>query len=344
MNVGNTISDLCGVSIRAVYMGGDYVLFHPVGQKVIHSKELIGFLEWFDYIRPWSVRDVNNNRVVWTRWYGVPLQAWNEKFFNLVAIKFGKPLRIVADISKLKSVQFARVLIHTPYPKIPEALFPVEVDGYTHHIRVSEEDLETGNSSEDDAGTIESEVEEDEITPSESFSEVPESPEMMKEVDGGGVRTHVVSAFENCGTPKIRHESREMLSCKSNYAGDSRMVGLYNRVAKRKSDPSSVIPKMFLRKNNLGPPCEMGQAEKNKSGLILESSVEYPRLYEFYNPTQKEDTSTQEKDQKRGTFSNPTNSQKMKSLIPSKDFSESMNTEADSQEISVGISANSSPK
>lgn len=66
-DVGCTIKELCGESIRASYRGGNFVLFQAIGQKMIQLEDLGGFLEWFDFIRPWDENDVNYGQVVWTK-------------------------------------------------------------------------------------------------------------------------------------------------------------------------------------------------------------------------------------------------------------------------------------
>lgn len=65
--MGNLIKELCGDLIRAMYMGGDSVFFQPTGNKEIRLEDLRGFLDWFEFIWPWSEGDVNNRRVIWTR-------------------------------------------------------------------------------------------------------------------------------------------------------------------------------------------------------------------------------------------------------------------------------------
>lgn len=56
----------------------------------------------------------------------------------MVALKFGEPLRVVADICKMTLIKYAKVLIRTPYLKILENLFLVEIDGNTFYIWIRE--------------------------------------------------------------------------------------------------------------------------------------------------------------------------------------------------------------
>lgn len=60
----------------------------------------------------------------------------------MVALKIGKPLKIMANLSKAKSLQCVRVLIWTPYPKLSRKPFAVDIDDRIFHIRIQEEEVE----------------------------------------------------------------------------------------------------------------------------------------------------------------------------------------------------------
>lgn len=62
------------------------------------------------------------------------------KIFNFVATKFGKSLKIDADIESKENLQYARVLLRTPYLKISKKVFPIEIDGKIFYINVREEE------------------------------------------------------------------------------------------------------------------------------------------------------------------------------------------------------------
>lgn len=112
-DIGNLIKDLCGESIKASHLGGELVLFQAVGKHHIMIEELDCFRDWFDTIRPWSEGDINLRRIIWTKWYGVPLHGWNPRFFGLVAAKFGKIISIDANVKSKQSLVCARILIRT---------------------------------------------------------------------------------------------------------------------------------------------------------------------------------------------------------------------------------------
>lgn len=78
----------CGNRLKLTSMGGGMVLIQSGSDKNT-SEVLEGFDEWsrswLKRWKPWEGPDVNRSRKVWTRWVGVPLQAWNPRFFSLVS-------------------------------------------------------------------------------------------------------------------------------------------------------------------------------------------------------------------------------------------------------------------
>lgn len=88
--IGKIIKELCGDSVNVSHLGGELVLFRSRNQDKLKLEDLEGFLEWFEFIRPWSKDDISNMRVVWTKWFGVPLHAWKPKFLILWQLNLGK--------------------------------------------------------------------------------------------------------------------------------------------------------------------------------------------------------------------------------------------------------------
>ncbi|KAL8547376.1 hypothetical protein ACS0TY_006921 [Phlomoides rotata] len=67
------------------------------------------------------------------------MHAWNIKLFRLVAMKFGKMLKVDGDTISKKNVHRARVLIKTPLSEIPKGPFPVMIDDRKFFIKIREE-------------------------------------------------------------------------------------------------------------------------------------------------------------------------------------------------------------
>lgn len=95
---------------------------------------------WFSDIVEWKNNQMDNNRVVWTKWFGVPLEAWAPRFFKLLSVKLGTIIKIDEDTLLHQNLQFARILIKTPYGEIPKEPIQVMIDGKIHKIRIREEE------------------------------------------------------------------------------------------------------------------------------------------------------------------------------------------------------------
>lgn len=149
------------------------ILVRPAKDGIDMEHEIEGIAFWFDVVEPWRVNVLSARRVIWTNWFGVPLHAWNPKFFQLVATKFGKLVKIDDDTLNKNKFQESRILINTSYPEIPKTPVKVEVDGRVYNIRIKEEeeDMEDdyqdwssddvcGNEDEDEDNLIDSPSEE----------------------------------------------------------------------------------------------------------------------------------------------------------------------------------------
>lgn len=68
---------------------------------------------WWEWRRPWEVSDVSQHRLVWTRWTGVPLQAWTDHFFSLGSSKIGKMVELHDMTKGKKMLDAAYVKIKT---------------------------------------------------------------------------------------------------------------------------------------------------------------------------------------------------------------------------------------
>jgi hypothetical protein len=71
-------------------MGGDKVFIKVHDDEDFHSlvkdaREV--FQHWFIKIEEWFPEVVMRERVTWVRLYGVPVHAWNSKFFENLCLK-----------------------------------------------------------------------------------------------------------------------------------------------------------------------------------------------------------------------------------------------------------------
>lgn len=125
-------------------LGGNLLLIQSLSEKP--TKEALDEFDewvafWFEWTRPWNCLDVNLNRTVWTRWYGVPLHAWNTNFFSMVCAKVGLFLKMDSIDEQKLYVNAARVLLSATCLTKIDKVMQVNIDGISYSIRVVEEEI-----------------------------------------------------------------------------------------------------------------------------------------------------------------------------------------------------------
>ncbi|XP_057803176.1 uncharacterized protein LOC131018474 [Salvia miltiorrhiza] len=108
-------SEIAG-KLKVTTMGGNLVLIRsvcdaPTEKVLTEMDEWSEF--WFQWKRKWNVVDVFQQRVVWTRWVGIPLHAWNHRFFELATAKFGRVLKIHEKTKEKEKLDVALIQIST---------------------------------------------------------------------------------------------------------------------------------------------------------------------------------------------------------------------------------------
>ncbi|KAL8472386.1 hypothetical protein ACS0TY_029556 [Phlomoides rotata] len=185
IDVGKNIKEACHGVLTINYLGGELVLIQAASEMDIQEKDLERIAYWFESIRPWRERDVDNSRVIWTQWFGVPMHAWNPKFFKLVSTKFGSLIRLDEDTINRSNLQTARALIRTSRPEIPKEAFSVSIDGRMFPIRIREESEDVEDEYEEwSSDDGEDDYEDDSSTSMDSDDEV---IPVLRSI-GGGVK------------------------------------------------------------------------------------------------------------------------------------------------------------
>lgn len=67
-------------------------------------------LIWFDEIRSWSSREIDNERLVWLRCYGIPAHAWTVEFFSYLVSGIGEFVCVDDNTLNKNSMDIARIL------------------------------------------------------------------------------------------------------------------------------------------------------------------------------------------------------------------------------------------
>lgn len=132
----------CGGSMILRSMGGNIILMQKGSNRTV--KELIEDFDewisfWFKWTKPWSNLEVNTNRVIWTRWYGVPVHAWLNHFFALACAKLGLFVKMDEFMNHNGSLEAARILISTSCFTDIDRILRIRIDGRVFPIRVVEE-------------------------------------------------------------------------------------------------------------------------------------------------------------------------------------------------------------
>ncbi|GAU24569.1 hypothetical protein TSUD_149100 [Trifolium subterraneum] len=95
--------------------------------------------QWFKEVRPWTEKDVDLERLVWLRVYGIPAHAWNESFFTMISKSWGSFINADDVTTKKLSLDVARILIRTSGQRVVDEFIDVKVNNQFFHIRVIED-------------------------------------------------------------------------------------------------------------------------------------------------------------------------------------------------------------
>ncbi|CAL0311080.1 unnamed protein product [Lupinus luteus] len=129
------------LTVVAHPIGGDLVLISPsegedLNEVLKDAKDWISAI--FVSFQPWSKELLAGYRDVWLHCSGIPLHAWNEKFFVQLAKVFGS-LRSVDEASRLKlSFENCRLLVRTQRNSHINQSVVVMIDGQNFLIHVWE--------------------------------------------------------------------------------------------------------------------------------------------------------------------------------------------------------------
>jgi hypothetical protein len=95
--------------------------------------------QWFSAIRPWKPQDVDLERIIWLRIFGIPVHAWNDDFFAQLTKPWGSFMHADNTTSKKITLDVARILIRTSCQIVIDEFVDVQVNGEIFHLRVLED-------------------------------------------------------------------------------------------------------------------------------------------------------------------------------------------------------------
>ncbi|GLU18031.1 hypothetical protein SLE2022_343530 [Rubroshorea leprosula] len=97
--------------------------------------------QWFEEVRPWTPETVANERFVWMRCQGAPLNVWGVDFFQKMGSSWGKFICLDDSTSKRKRFDIARFLISTPMTNSISVLRQIKINGIIYSIKFTEEEF-----------------------------------------------------------------------------------------------------------------------------------------------------------------------------------------------------------
>jgi hypothetical protein len=95
--------------------------------------------QWFVDIRPWSPDDIDVERTIWLRIYGVPIHAWNHNFFMQIVKPWGTFINADDGTKKKTTMDVARLMIRTSCQQVVDEFIDVKINGKIYHLRVLED-------------------------------------------------------------------------------------------------------------------------------------------------------------------------------------------------------------
>ncbi|MCI03917.1 DUF4283 domain protein, partial [Trifolium medium] len=95
--------------------------------------------QWFKEIRPWNPKDVDVDRVVWLRIFGIPVHAWSDLFFAQVTKPWGTFMNTDDATNKKLTMDVARILIQSSCQQVVDEFFYVKINGEIFHLRIIED-------------------------------------------------------------------------------------------------------------------------------------------------------------------------------------------------------------
>ncbi|GKV26629.1 hypothetical protein SLEP1_g35894 [Rubroshorea leprosula] len=125
-------------------MGGKMVLL--LGEDKEELKDLVEMAsdwlrQWFAEVQPWTPKMIANERFVWIRCQGVPLNAWGTDFFSTMSCLRGKFICLDDSTSKKKRFDIARFLISTPIMETIIVTRQIKINGDIYQVKFSEEEF-----------------------------------------------------------------------------------------------------------------------------------------------------------------------------------------------------------
>lgn len=129
-------------SIKVTPLGSNRVILEAeeddeIINLVNNDKEWL--LEWFEEIRAWSPREIDNERCAWIRCHGVPYHAWSEEFFSFLVSAFGEFVCLDDNTKNKTALDVARVMYRTKVHNSINRIVKVDINGEVFPVKMVED-------------------------------------------------------------------------------------------------------------------------------------------------------------------------------------------------------------
>jgi hypothetical protein len=148
--------------------------------------------QWFVDIRPWSPDDIDVERTIWLRIYGVPIHAWNHNFFMQIVKPWGTFINADDGTSKKTTMDVARLMIRTSCQQVVDEFIDVKINGKIYHLHVLEDSygpmrIMISQNKNPDGRDVDEESDEEEEEIERSMFMEEEEEEHEREMEGENV-------------------------------------------------------------------------------------------------------------------------------------------------------------
>lgn len=127
------------LSVKTIPTGGRWVLLKGNSDELLDiQKERNWSYPMFKSFCPWSQSFKVNERLMWVKCFGVPIQAWSEEFFRLIAAPLGTFVMLVDATREMNRLDVGGFLVLTDLVCSVDLSQKVRVDGVEFIVRLVE--------------------------------------------------------------------------------------------------------------------------------------------------------------------------------------------------------------
>ncbi|GKB17945.1 RNA-directed DNA polymerase, eukaryota [Tanacetum coccineum] len=137
LNINNVLRKEGLFDFQCKYIGGLWLLIEFENSDSCHSLQSNKEMAWFfTQMKPGSQTFKVDERVVWIKIDGLPLNAWTSQAYKKIASNWGRPLFV--DEDPHDSIAVGRVCVRTTIISQIIEVCKMEIYGRTHNVKIKE--------------------------------------------------------------------------------------------------------------------------------------------------------------------------------------------------------------